>query len=397
MAWNVPGGSGDKDPWGQRKRTNASSSDLDRMVSNIQQKLAGLFGANGNGRGFGIGLVVAIAIGLWLASGYYVIQEGERGVELRFGRQVAVTERGLSWHWPFPIESVEKVDIGNVQQMAIGYRTNERTGTKSKEAREALMLTGDENIVDVEFNVQYQIKDPAAYLFNVQEPEATLRQATESAVREVIGRSKLDFVLTEGRQEIDTSARELLQKIIDRYHLGVTIVAVNMLPAQPPNEVRAAFDDVNKAREDLERQKNEAEGYANDVIPRARGAAARVEQEAEAYKTASIAHAEGDAHRFNQVVKEYLRAPAVTRERLYIETMEQVLSNTTKVFVDQKNGNNLLYLPLDKLIPPHETAAATNPTPPMSDLDSLAPPREPLGRGRTDTRRRSGAGSGGQP
>lgn len=392
MAWNVPGSNDDKDkdPWGQRKRANSGSAGLDQVLRNFQKKFgAVLRGPRAGGPGFGAGLIAVVAIGLWCLSGLYIVQQGERGVVLRFGAKQEITEGGLHWHWPFPFERVEKVDIGRVRQLALGYRTNERTNVKSKEPHEALMLTGDENIVDVEFNVQYLIKDPVAFLFNVNDPEGAIRQATESAVREVVGRSKLDFVLTEGRQEIDAGVKDLLQKIIDRYQVGVAVVSVNMLPAQPPQEVRSAFDDVNKAREELERQKNEAEAYANDVIPRARGAAARVVQEAEGYKAASIARAEGDARRFGQIVKEYAKAPAVTRERLYIEMMEQVLSATTKVYVDQKAGNNMIYIPLDKLVPRADVGVGA-PSVPSVDAESLAPAREP-GRGRGDQRRRSGA------
>lgn len=389
MAWNLPGDNGDKDkdPWGQRKRAASHPSDIDQLLRNIKKKLNGLFGKSAaNGPGRGIGLIVMVAIGLWLAMGFYTVQQGERAVVLRFGAMNKVVDKGLRWRLPYPIERVEIVDVERRRQLSIGYRTSERTGVKSKEMHEALMLTGDENIVDVEFNVQYQVTDAVAFLFNVNEPEATIRQATESAVREIIGRSELDFVLTEGRQKIDTAARELLQKIIDRYQLGVTIVAVNMLPAQPPQEVRGAFEDVNRAREDLERQKNEAKAYANDLIPRARGSASRIVQEAEAYKAATIARAEGDARRFSQVAKEYAKAPAVTRQRLYLETMEQVFSNTSKILVDQKGGGSMIYLPLDKLISGADQAAAPQPAP-VSPTESAPPARE-TGRGRIEERRR---------
>jgi modulator of FtsH protease HflK len=382
VAWNEPGGSGDKDPWG-RKKSGAGGPDLDRFVADMRRRFSNIFGGGGDGQAFGVGLIVAVALGLWLLSGIYVVREGERGVVLRFGAAHGqVTDKGLNWHFPYPIERVEKVDVENVRLLPIGYRINERTGAKTKEPRESLMLTGDENIVDVEFNVQYRISNPSAFLFNLRDPETTVRQATESAVREVVGRSRLDFVLTEGRQEIDKSAQELLQRILDRYNSGIAILGVHMLPAQPPGEVRAAFDDVNRAREDEERQKNQAEAYANDVIPRARGAAARVLQEAEGYKAASIARAEGDARRFSQVVREYSKAPTVTRDRLYIETMEQVFANTTTILIDQKNGNNLLYLPVDKLIPATRAGASseTEPALPKEEADARARSVDPRSR-----------------
>jgi modulator of FtsH protease HflK len=394
VAWNVPGGSGDKDkdPWGQRRK-NVGGSDLDRIVENIQRKIAGVFGGGGNGggagaggggRSAGIGLIAIVVVALWLASGLYIVQPGERGVVLRFGARNDVTEPGLHWRLPYPIEKVEKVDVERVPIVEIGYRSG-RSGAKTKVPKEALMLTEDENIIDIEFAVQYKVKDPTAYLFNVNDPEGTIAQATESAVREVVGKSTLDFALTEGREEVARDARVLLQQILDRYSTGIEIVAVETQKAQPPEEVKAAFDDAVKAREDQQRLKNEAEAYANDVIPRARGAAARMLQEAEGYKASTIARAEGDARRFGQVSKEYSKAPGVTRERLYLETMEQVLSNTTKIFVDQKGSNNVLYLPLDKMIPRADAASAV--ASPLTEAESAAG-REPTNRGRTDVRRR---------
>ena len=393
MAWNEPGKPGDKDPWGQRRKPGAGSPDLDRIVRNIQQKLSGLFGGMGGGQasGFGIGLVVVVALVIWLLSGFYIVNQGERGVVLRFGKKTDITEAGLRWHMPYPIEKVEKVNVDKVSTIEIGYRSNPRTGSKSKVPKEALMLTQDENIIDIEFAVQYKIKNAADYLFDVRDPETTIVQATESAVREVVGRSTLDFALTEGRDQVARSAREVLQQILDKYKTGVQIVTVETQKAQPPDEVKPAFDDAVKAREDEQRLKNEAEAYANDVIPRARGAAARVLQEADGYKASVIAHADGDARRFSQVASAYAKAPAVTRERLYIDTMQQVLSNTTKIFVDQKAGNNLIYLPLDKLLtmPEARTPAATDtssqtettPTPPLIRDSGAA-------RSRTDLRRR---------
>jgi len=380
VAWNEPGKPGDKDPWGQRRKPGPGGPDLDRIVKNIQQKFADLFGGRSGGggggsggmraSGIGLGLIVAVALFIWLVTGFYIVNQGERGVVLRFGKKAEITDAGLRWHLPFPLEKVEKVNVEKVSTIEIGYRSNRSGGGKSKVPKEALMLTEDENIIDIEFAVQYKIKDAGEYLFNLRDQETTIAQATESAVREVVGKSTLDFALTEGRDQVSRSARELLQQILDRYKMGVQIVTVETQKAQPPDEVKSAFDDAVKAREDEQRLKNEAEAYANDVIPRARGGAARLMQEAEGYKASVIARADGDARRFSQIANEYVKAPGVTRERLYLETMEQVLSNTTTIFIDQKAGNNLIYLPLDKLIPMGETAAAAPFVPPLTEADA---------------------------
>ncbi|MCR4345861.1 MAG: FtsH protease activity modulator HflK [Sulfuricaulis sp.] len=405
MAWNEPGKSGDKDPWGQRRKPGAGGPDIDRIVKDIQQKFAGLFGGlfgggggggntSGGGAhasGIGLGLIVAVAVVIWLVTGFYIVNQGERGVVLRFGQQSEITEAGLRWHLPFPVEKVEKVNVEKVSNIEIGYRSNPRSGGKSKVPKEALMLTEDENIIDIEFAVQYKIKDAADYLFNVRDVETTISQATESAVREVVGKSTLDFALTEGRDQVSRSARDLLQQILDRYKAGVHIVTVETQKAQPPDEVKSAFDDAVKAREDEQRLINEAEAYANDVIPRARGGAARLIQEAEGYKASVIARADGDARRFSQIANEYVKAPAVTRERLYLETMEQVLSNTTTIFIDQKAGNNLIYLPLDKLVPMGQATATVPFVPPLTEADATAAAAAKAGasnRGRADLRTR---------
>ncbi len=396
MAWNEPGKSGGKNPWGQGSKPGQGGPDLDQIVQNIQRKLRGLFGGAQGGPGggagsansFGLGLIVVVALCVWFAAGFYIVNQGERGVVLRFGKMQEMTEAGLRWHLPFPIEKVEKVNVEKVSTIEIGYRSN-RGGGKSKVPKEALMLTGDENIIDIEFAVQYKIKDAAEYLFNVRDQETTITQATESAVREVVGKSTLDFALTEGRDQVARSARELLQQVLDKYKAGVQIVTVETQKAQPPDEVKTAFDDAVKAREDEQRLKNEAEAYANDVIPRARGGAARLMQEAEGYKASVISHADGDARRFSQVATEYVKAPSVTRERMYIETMEQVLSSTTKVFIDQKAGNNMIYLPLDKLMPMRETVDTTVQAPPLLDTETKPVPLKGADvRGRVDLRRR---------
>ncbi len=383
MAWNEPGPGG-KEPWGQRKKPQGPP-DLDQILKNLQERARGLFGGKGRGgggeggankvSGFGAGLIAMVAVILWLASGFYIVNEGQRGVVLQFGAKTEITDAGLHWHWPFPLETVEKVNVSQVSTIEIGYRKSDKTGGTSKVPKEALMLTQDENILDIEFAVQYKIKDAAEYLFNVRDIQTTLMSATESAVREVVGKSDLDFIITEGRDQVGQNTRVLLQEIMDRYKSGIQIVTVQMQKALPPEEVKAAFDDAVKAREDEQRLKNEAEAFANDMIPRARGNAARMLQEAEGYKASVIARAEGDAKRFSQIVAEYAKAPGVTRDRLYIETMERVFSNTTKILVDQKAGNNILYLPLDKLVSQGatRTAGPVNTLQPLPEPDSTAP------------------------
>ncbi len=358
MPWNVPGGSGDKDPWGQSGRGEQGPPDLDEIVRKIQNKLGGIFGGRKGGGGssgpkaggLGAGLIVVILLSIWLLTGFYIVQQGERGVVLRFGKKADVTTAGLRWHLPWPVERVEKVDVEAVSVIEIGYRVNQRTGAKTKVAREAVMLTEDENIIDIEFAVQYRISDASDYLFNVRDPRGTIFAATESAIREIAGKNTMDFILTGGREEVGQKTRAVLQEILDRYKAGILVTQLRVQDAQPPAEVKAAFDDAVKAREDEQRFKNEAEAYSNDILPRARGGAARLLSEAEGYKASVIARAEGDARRFTAIAREYAKAPRVTRDRLYLETVEQILTRSTKVLIDQKGGNNLVYLPLDKLM-----------------------------------------------
>ena len=398
MAWNEPGNSGGKDPWGQRNKQQGPP-DLDQVIKNIQNKLTGLFGggkrggdgggggSGGNVSGFGIGLVAGVALLLWLVSGWYVIQQGERGVLLKFGQKGEIAGPGLRWHWPYPIESVEKVNVDQVSTLWIGRRGDKSAGMTGSD--NGYMLTEDENIIVVEFSVQYKIKDASQYLFNVRDPVATVLQATESAVREIVGKSKLDFVMTEGQLAVADSTRTLLQKILDRYETGIQIVAVQMQKASPPDEVKAAFEDAIKAREDGDRYIQDAKAYENDIIPRARGAAERLVQESEGYKASVMARAEGDARRFTSIVGEYAKAPGVTRERMYIETMEQVLSNTTKIYVDQKAGNNILYLPLDRLTARTGGGAGpVNTLQPLPELQETVPAASAPERGRENFRDR---------
>ena len=337
MAWNEPG---DKDPWGGR-RNGGGPPDLDEVVRKMQDKLGGLFGGGGPSRGGGgagsplvwsVGaIVLLVALVVECA---YIIQPAERGVVLRFGQYVATLEPGLSFRWPRPVEAVEKVDVDQIRDIS----------------HKATMLTKDENIVDIELAVQYKIKDVVAYWIRVKEPDGALRQATETAVRGVIGTSDMDFVLTEGRSEIARRTKEQIQAILDNYDTGLIIDSVNMRPAKPPDEVKAAFDDAIKAREDEQRLINEAEAYHNEVLPNARGAAARQVQEANGYRERVIASATGETERFKKLLTEYQKAPAVTRQRLYLETVESVLSNSSKVLLDVEGSNNILYLPLDDIV-----------------------------------------------
>ncbi len=396
MAWTEPGG-GNRDPWSGGGR-DQGPPDLDEVIRKLSGKFSALLGGrrggggggsdNGaSGSGFaGIGLIVFIiaAVG-WLIASIYIVDEGTRGVVLRFGRYLETTLPGPHVRI-FPIDRVEIVNVEQVRFREIGYRSgsggNRQPAVRSV-PKEALMLTQDENIVDVRLAVQYQVSDPRAYLFNVFDPESVLVQVVESAAREAIGKSTMDFVLTEGRSEVVADIKALSQRILDDYPpeapgggvsaegeaggkqpesaravnpadsgkgAGLRIITVNLQDAQPPEEVQDAFADAIKAREDEQRLKNEAEAYSNEVIPRARGQAARRLQEALAYKEQVIAQAQGEASRFELLLAAYQKAPELTRERLYLETLETVLSQTSKVLLDAQGTHNLLYLPLDRLL-----------------------------------------------
>jgi len=372
MAWNEPGGSGNKDPWNNNGRGGGDGPpDLDEVVKKMQQKLGGLFGggsggssSTSNGGGLGLVFLVIIMLAAWGLSGFYIIEEGKRGVVLQFGKYTETTLPGLHW-FPRFIQSYEEVDISLIRDAHFGY--TDTSGRGSNVDREAIMLTQDENIVNIHLAVQYKVKSASDFLFKVANPLTTLRQATEAAIREIVGKSKMDFILTEGRSEIALEAKGLIQKILDRYETGLEITSVNIQKAQPPEQVQAAFEDAVKAREDNVRLKNEAEAYANDILPKANGAAARQLAEATAYKESVIAEARGQTARFLSVLAQYKSAPEVTKKRMYLDALESVYSNSSKVMVDVKNGNNLLYLPLDKI-----TGANSN-----SDSAALIPPPPP--------------------
>jgi modulator of FtsH protease HflK len=343
------------------RKPNDGPPDLDQLWREFNQRLNRLFGKKGGGHGdgggggfspdmrsagIGVALIAAIVLFLWLVSGFFIVQEGQTGVVMSFGKYSHMASPGFNWRWPYPIQSDEIVNVSQVRTVEVGYRSSVR----NKQPRESLMLTDDENIVDVQFAVQYKLKNASDWVFNNRDREDMVRQVAETAIREVVGRSKMDFVLYDGRDKVASDVSQLMQQVLDRYKSGVQITNVTMQGVQPPEQVQAAFDDAVKAGQDRERQKNEGQAYANDVIPKARGAASRLMEEAEAYRSRVVATAQGDASRFKQVLVEYQKAPAVTRDRMYLETMQQIFSNTTKVLVDSKGGSNLLYLPLDKLM-----------------------------------------------
>jgi modulator of FtsH protease HflK len=338
MAWNEPGPN--RDPWSQGPRRGNGPPDLDELLKRLKARFGGKGGgggAPGSGAGLPSGmmwLLGLVLLGLWLASGFYVVDEQERAVVLRFGQHVGTSDPGLRWHIPWPVEREEVVNV---------------TGVRSVRDQ-AVMLTRDENIIDVELTVQYRVMAIEDYVFNVADPDMTLRQAVKASLREVVGTSEMDFILTAGRQEVAARTKQLLQDRLESYKTGLIVTEVNLQNAQPPQAVQSAFADAIKAREDQQRLKNEAEAYANDRLPRARGAAARLMEEAKGYREQVIARAEGDASRFTQLVREYRKAPKVTRERLYLETMSQVLGANSKILVDVDSGSPVFYLPLDQLM-----------------------------------------------
>ncbi|MDO3381090.1 FtsH protease activity modulator HflK [Gilvimarinus algae] len=338
MAWNEPGG-GDKDPWGNRN--NDGPPDLDEALKKLQEKLGGIFGGGsggkggGSAKGFGTLLIGAIVVAglLYAFAGFYQVDEKERAVVLRFGAFSEIKQPGLRWNAPL----ITEVFVENV--------TEER-----QYPSRGLMLTEDESIVELPITVQYNVNDVKAYVLNVRDPEVSLRHAADSALRHVVGSTELEQVLSEGRGKIADEVEVRLQQYLDSYGTGILVRDVNIQEGRPPEEVRAAFDDVIKAKEDEERLKNEAQAYANAVVPAARGRAQRMLEEAEAYRAEVTSRAEGESERFVNLLTEYTKAPEVTRERLYIEALEQVMGNASKVLVDVEGGNNMMYLPLDKLM-----------------------------------------------
>lgn len=343
------------------KKPSEGPPDLDQLWKEFTQKLARLMGQKGGGdngnfspdsSGAKIGafLVVALIALVWLSSGFFIVQEGQTAVITTFGKLSHQASAGFNWRWPYPIQGHEVVNLSQVRTVEIGYK-------KGSKERDSLMLTDDENIVDIQFAVQYKLNNAADWLYNNRDQEEMIRQVAETVVREIVGKSTMDFVLYEGREKIALDVSAGMQKILDAYGSGVQVAQVTMQNVQAPEQVQAVFEDAQKAKQDKERLKNEGLAYANDVIPKAKGEASRILQEAEAYKASVVANAQGDASRFQQVLAEYQKAPAVTRDRMYIETMQQIFSRTSKVMVDTKSGNNMVYLPLDKLTSQSESSA----------------------------------------
>lgn len=358
-------GSKENKPDGKK---NDSPPELDQLWKDFNQWLNQLFGNKNNGgdgngnKNFkpdgasakiGVGIVFLILISIWGISGFFTVQEGQTGVVTTFGKYSHQTGAGFNWRWPYPIQGHEVVNFSQVRTVEVGYRSN----VNNKQPKEALMLTDDENIIDIQFAVQYKLKNAADWIYNNRDQDEMIRQVAETAIREIVGKSKMDFVLYEGREKVGLDVNLLMQQVLDRYKSGAQITNVTMQAVQPPEQVQAAFDDAVKAGQDRERQKNEGQAYANDVIPKARGEASRMLQDAEAYKSKVVANAEGNASRFKQVLVEYQKAPAVTRDRIYLETMQQIFTSTTKLMMDTKS-NSMIYLPLDKLL---GTNGANNP------------------------------------
>jgi modulator of FtsH protease HflK len=386
--------------WAQRN--NEGPPDLDEVFRDLSQKINRLFGKGGGGGTnnippsdtkqieFSILPIIAVIIAIWMATGFYIVDQGSLGVEQRFGKYVDTTEPGPRWHWPFPFESVEVVNMEQVRRLEVGYRSSgDNSGGKTKVPREALMLTEDENIIDLQFAVQYNLKNAKDFLFNnrnVEGDNGAVMSAAETAIREVVGKNKLDDLLQKGLA--DTSER--MQAILDSYQTGVKITSVSLQSAQPPEQVQEAFEDVNRANQDYQRQINEGQAYANDVIPKARGNASRLTAEAAGYKLKVENEAKGNANRFEQILAQYTKAPEVTRQRLYLDAQEQILSSTSKVIVDQKSGNSLLYLPLDKLMAAtgaqvnagnsSQSAASVQSTPSTESSQDMLRSREREGR-----------------
>ena len=377
-----------------RNANNDGPPDLDELVKDLKSKVNNVFKLkpkntnNGNGSqhpsdnygdsGIIKPLPIVIVIFLvWLATGFYIVDQGSRGVVLTFGENTAITLPGPRWHIPYPIETVEIVNQEQVRTIEVGYRSLGEGATQ--QLKESLMLTGDENIIDLKFAVQYNLKSVEDFLFNNRSVEGSVRGAAETAIREVVGKSDMDFVLYEGREEIAIKTKSLMQSILDLYQTGINITSVTMQNAQPPQQVQAAFDDAVKAKQDLERQKNEGQAYANDIVPKARGTASRLTAEANGYKISIENEALGNASRFDQILAEYIRAPEVTKKRLFLETQEQIMSTVSKIIIDQKGSNSLLYLPLDKIIQnssrnnneavdPSQASSQTNPDVSASDV-----------------------------
>lgn len=371
-----------------KRAPNQGPPDLDVLWRDFNRKLSGLLsgakkGGHGNnddgsGGGFqpdmknagiGAGLVLGVALLIWLGTGFFIVQEGQQAVITQFGKYKSSVGAGFNWRLPYPIQRHELIFVTQIRSVDVGRDTV----IKATGLRESAMLTEDENIVEIKFAVQYRLSDARAFLFESKNPSEAVVQAAETAVREVVGKMRMDSALSEERDQIAPRVRALMQKILDRYQVGIEVVGINLQQGgvRPPEQVQAAFDDVLKAGQERERAKNEAQAYANDVVPRAVGSASRLKEEADAYKSRIVAQAEGDAQRFKSVLAEYQKAPQVTRDRMYLDSMQQIYSNVTKVLVDSKQGSNLLYLPLDKVM---QMTGATSDPAVVPATPAIAPP-----------------------
>ncbi len=391
----------------QKPRPSAGPPDLDELWRDFNRKLGGLLGsvkpggrggAGGSGgmgggggfqpdmksAGIGLGLIAGVVVLIWLGTGFFIVQEGQQAVITQFGRYKSTAGAGFNWRVPYPVQRHELIFVTQIRSVDVGRDTV----IKATGLRESAMLTEDENIVEIKFAVQYRLSDARAYLFESKNPGEAVVQAAETAVREVVGKMRMDSALSEERDQIGPRVRALMQKILDRYKVGIEVVGINLQQGgvRPPEQVQAAFDDVLKAGQERERAKNDAQAYANDVVPRAVGSASRLKEEADAYKSRVVSQAQGDAQRFRSVLTEYQKAPQVTRDRMYIDTMQQVYANATKVLIDSKQGSNLLYLPLDKImqmssqpspvgqeVPQASTPAAVSGTNPLSSAADARP------------------------
>jgi membrane protease subunit HflK len=352
MSWS-DNNNNNNNPWGSQGGGNGRGQgpDIDNVIRDLQNKFKGFMPGSFFGK-LGPAVILLVLVLIWLASGFYRVLPDEQGVVLQFGKYTTTTQPGLNYHFPYPIERVLTPKVTKVNRVEIGYRQSpdNRTTQIRDVPEESLMLTGDENIVDIDFSVFWIINDAGKFLFNVQVPELTIKSAAETSMREVIGQSKIQSIFTEGRTEIEDKARVLIQSILDDYEAGVTITQVQTQKADPPNEVIDSFRDVQAARADLERQRNEAEAYANDIIPRARGEAEEILQNAEGYKQKVIADSEGKAARFLSIQSEYAKAPVVTKQRIFYETMESVFGEMDKIIIDKDSGQGVLpYLPLPEI------------------------------------------------
>ena len=349
--WGTPPGGGN----GNGSGRGPTPPDIDKIIREIQNKIKNFLPGGSASGGKPIGLILLILVFVWLASGLYRVLPDEQGVVIRFGKFIKTTQPGLNYHIPFPVEAVETPKVTKVNRIDIGFRSERDSGFSSGGGvadvpQESLMLTGDENIVNIDFSVFWVIKDAGKFLFKIQDPEGTVKAAAETAMREVIAKSKIQPILTEGRSVIEVETQEIIQSILDDYESGIQITQVQTQKADPPDQVINAFRDVQAARADMERSKNEAEAYSNDVIPRARGEAAKILQAAEAYKNQVVAKAEGEASRFISIYNEYAKAKEVTQERMYLETMEKVLAGIEKVIIEKNVGSGVVpYLPLPEL------------------------------------------------